>query len=102
MDDRNYLMDITMRERLSASGILLLEIALLVFAIILTLIAVGAASELITHFVFGFSSWGMMQSVGWLLFWVIVAAPILFVGKQIWRAARNEYRQILAMRAQKC
>ncbi|MBU2767143.1 hypothetical protein HAP94_13260 [Acidithiobacillus ferrivorans] len=104
MEDGNHLMDksISMRERLSASSILLLEMALLVFAGVLALFALGAASELITHFVFGHSSWGMMQSFDWLLFWAIVAAPIMLIGKVIWKSLRLEYSRILQVRMRKC
>ncbi|MHB8321399.1 MAG: hypothetical protein ACYDA7_05230 [Acidithiobacillus sp.] len=103
MDDRNCFVykTVSTRERLFAIGTLLLETALLVIVVILVLTALGFASEWITHSIFGYSSWGVMQSFGWLLFWAIVAAPIILVSKVVWRIQRDEYQRILRARMRK-
>ena len=90
------------KEKLSAIGILLLEIALLVFVVSVALLMLGIASNLVAHFMFGYSwTWERAHIRDFLFFWGIIATPLMLLGGLAWMVLRDEYRRILEMRRQK-
>ncbi len=85
-----------MREKLSAIGTLLLEVALLVFVVAATMMLLGIVSNLVAHFMFGYSwAWEKAHADDWLLFFVLIATPIMLMGGLVWMALRDEYPRIL-------
>jgi hypothetical protein len=92
----------TIREKLSAIGTLLLEVALLVFVVAATMMLLGIVSNLVAHFMFGYTwAWERTHADDWLLFWVIIATPLLLMGGLIWMVLRDEYQRILRARMRK-
>lgn len=92
----------TSREKLSAIGNLLLEIALLIFVVSMTLLMFGIVSNLVAHFVFGYSwAWEKAHADDWWLFWVLIATPLMLMGGLIWIVLRDEYQRILRVRMRK-
>ncbi len=90
------------KERLSAIGTLLLEVALLVFITAVTLLLFGIVSNLVAHFVFGYSwAWEKAHGDDWLLFWVLIATPLMLMGGLLWIVLRDEYQRILRVRMRK-
>ncbi|MHB1580341.1 MAG: hypothetical protein ACYCQM_04640 [Acidithiobacillus sp.] len=91
-----------LREKLSAIGTLLLEIALLVFVVSMTLLMFGIVSNLMAHFIFGYAwAWEKAHAGDWLFFWVIIATPLMLMGGLVWMVLRDEYQRILRMRMRK-
>jgi hypothetical protein len=87
---------------LSAIGTLLLEVALLVFIAAVTVLLLGIISNLTAHFMFGYTwAWERTHADDWLLFWVIIATPLLLMGGLVWMVLRDEYQRILRMRMRK-
>lgn len=90
------------REKLSSIGTLLLEIAMLVFVVSMTLLMFGIVSDLMTHFIFGYSwAWEKAHAGVGLFFWVIIATPLMLMGGLVWMVLRDEYQRILRMRMRK-
>ncbi|MHB8321401.1 MAG: hypothetical protein ACYDA7_05240 [Acidithiobacillus sp.] len=92
----------TLREKLFAVRTLLLEIVLLVFIAVATVLLLGILSNLTAHFMFGYSwAWEKAHADDWLLFFVLIATPIMLMGGLVWMALRDEYQRILRMRMRK-
>ncbi|MHB8226696.1 hypothetical protein [Acidithiobacillus sp.] len=92
----------TLREKLFAVRTLLLEIVLLVFIAAATVLLLGIISNLVAHFMFGYTwAWERTHADDWLLFWVIIATPLLLMGGLLWMVLRDEYQRILRMRMRK-
>ena len=85
-----------LRDKLSALRTLLLEIALMVFIAAATMMLVGIVSNLVAHFMFGYSwAWEKAHAGDWLLFWLIIATPLMLMGGLVWMVLRDEYQRIL-------
>ena len=98
----NDIGETNLREKLSAIGTLFLEIALLIFVISMTLLMFGIVSNLVAHFIFGYSwAWEKAHSDDWLLFWVIITTPLMLMGGLVWMVLRDEYQRILERRRRK-
>lgn len=92
----------TLHEKLSAITTLFLEISLLIFVVAITLLMFGIVSDLVAHFMFGYSwAWEMAHVGDTLLFWVLIATPLLLMGGLVWIVLRDEYQRILRMRMRK-
>ncbi len=90
------------REKLSAIRTLLLEIALLVFIVSVSMIVLNVLGLLNAHFVLGYSwAWEKAHFDDLVLFGVIVATPLLLMGGLVWMVLRDEYRRILERRIRK-
>lgn len=88
-----------MREKLSALRTLLLEVALLVFVVVVTMMLLGIVSNLVAHFMFGYTwAWERTHADDWLLFWVLIATPLMLMGGLVWMVLREEYQRILRAR----
>jgi hypothetical protein len=94
--------EITLREKLFAIRTLLLEVALLVFVVSVSMIVLNVLGLLAAHFVLGYS-WVLekTQFRDMLLFGVIVATPLLLMGGPLWIVLRDEYLRILQRRQRK-
>ena len=94
--------EITRIEKLSAIGTLLLEMALLVFVVAMTLLLLGIVSDLVAHFLFGYSgTWLLAHAGDALFFWVLIATPLLLAGGAVWVVLRDECQRILRTRRRK-
>jgi hypothetical protein len=92
----------TMHEKLSAFRTLLLEVALLVFIVAATMMLLGIVSNLVAHFMFGYSwAWEKAHADDWLLFFVLIATPFMLMGGLVWMVLRDEYQRILRTRMRK-
>jgi hypothetical protein len=92
-----------LRENLSALRTMLLEIALLIFGVSLSMIVLNILGLLAAHYVLGYSwAWEKAHFDDLVLFGVIVATPLLLMGGLVWMVLRDEYRRILRMRMRKC
>ena len=87
------------RERQSAIGTLMLEVALLVFIAAVMLLLLGIIGGLVAHFVFGCSLEAHIHD--WLFFWVLIATPLTLAGGAAWVVLRDEYQRILRVRRRK-
>ncbi|CDQ10513.1 conserved protein of unknown function [Acidithiobacillus ferrivorans] len=91
-----------LREKLAAIGTLLLEIALLIFVVSLSMIVLNILGLLAAHFVLGYSLAWVKAHFGDLLFFgVIVATSLLLIGGMVWIVLQDEYRRILQRRISK-
>lgn len=98
MDHKNT----ALREKLSAIGFLLMEINLLVVVVAITLLIFGIVSDLVAHFIFGYAwAWEKSHVGDTLLFWVLIATPLLLMGGLVWMVLRDECQRILRMRMRK-
>ncbi|MBU2769507.1 hypothetical protein HAP94_25920 [Acidithiobacillus ferrivorans] len=98
MNNTNY----ALSEKLAALRSLLLEIAMLIFIVFMVVLILGVLSNLIAHFIFGYSCvWEMTHFGDSLLFLVIIATPALLMGGLVWSVLRDEYLRILERRKRK-
>lgn len=92
----------SLQVKLSALGVLLLEVVLLVFAATAGMAVLGVLSNLVAHFLFGYAwAWERAHTADWVLFFVLIATPLLLMGGLAWMVLRDEYRRILQMKTRK-
>ncbi|MBU2760335.1 hypothetical protein [Acidithiobacillus sulfurivorans] len=90
------------REKWSAIVALLGEIMLLTFVVAILLTLSGALCELVAHFLFGYPwPWEKTHGGDRLLFFTLIATPLLLLAGLAWVTLRDEYQQILRSRMRK-
>lgn len=97
--------DVTAREKLTAIGILLMEVTLQIFLIVFFLaliIVILNVLGLIFAYLLGYSwAWVKEHFDELLLFGLIMATPVLLLGGIVSIAMRDEYKRILRQRKRK-
>lgn len=72
---------------------MLLEIVMLALIVIMgLLLLLSFASELVVHFLFGYSwAWERAHAGDWLFFMMLIATPLLLVGGGVLAARRRKW-----------
>lgn len=103
--ERNRIEDATAREKLTAIGILLMEVTLQIFLIVFFLaviIVILNVLGLIFAHLLGYSwTWVREHFDELLLFGLIIATPVLLLSGIVWIAMQDEYKRILRQRKRK-